>query len=104
MSGRIINAATVWEMKVAMTRISAPKTTRTLYRLKSATNSVIAPATVSNRPEDSTALPRQRPPAARMMMVQRKLLKSSFVSMPVPKNRTSGIMAMTPISPKVFSS
>lgn len=104
MSGRRINAATVWEMKVAMTSISDPKTRRTLYRLKPSTRSVISSATVSNKPEDSTALPRQSPPAARMMMVQRKLLKSSFVSMPVPKNTTSGIMAITPISPKVFSS
>lgn len=100
----MMSAATVWEMNVAMTRIKAAKTTRTLYSSKSATRSVIAPATVRSRPEDSTALPRQSPPAARMMIVQRKLLKSSLVRIPVPKKTTSGMMAMTPMSPKVLSS
>jgi len=37
-------------------------------------------------------------------MVHRKLLKSSFVRIPVPKKRTRGMMAMTPISPKSQSS
>lgn len=64
----------------------------------------MAPAIVCKSPELETALPRERPPAARMMMVQRKLLKSSFVRMPVPKKRTMGMMATTPISPKTLSS
>ena len=68
------------------------------------TFSVMALAIVCKRPEEETALPRDRPPAARMMMVQRKLLKSSFVRMPVPKNRTMGMMATTPMSPNTFSS
>ena len=51
-----------------------------------------------------TALPRQRPPAARMMIVQRKLLKSSLFRMPVPKNSIIGMMAITPMSPKMCSS
>lgn len=51
-----------------------------------------------------TAFPRQRPPAARMMMVQRKLLKSSLFRMPVPKKSTMGMMAITPMSPKTCSS
>ncbi|KAI6853352.1 SPX domain-containing protein [Hortaea werneckii] len=56
-----------------------------------------AVAMVVRRPEEVTALPRARPPAARMMMVQRKLLKSSLVRMPVPKKARRGKMAMTPI-------
>ncbi len=51
-----------------------------------------------------TAFPKDRPPAARMMIVQRKLLKSSLVRIPVPKKRIRGMMAMTPISPKSQSS
>ena len=39
-----------------------------------------------------------------MIIVQRKLLKSSFVRIPVPKNATMGMIATTPISPKTFSS
>jgi hypothetical protein len=39
-----------------------------------------------------------------MMMVQRKLLKSSLVSMPLPKKRTIGMIAMTPMSPNTVSS
>jgi hypothetical protein len=53
----------------------------------------MAVAMVWRRPEELTALPRARPPAARMMMVHRKLLKSSLVRMPVPKNRTIGMIA-----------
>jgi len=68
------------------------------------TRSVIAFAMVWRRPDELTAFPRESPPAARMMIVQRKLLKSSFVRMPVPKNRTRGMMAMTPMSPKKSSS
>jgi len=37
-------------------------------------------------------------------MVQRKLLKSSLVRMPVPKKRTMGMMATTPMSPKTCCS
>lgn len=55
-------------------------------------------------PEELTAFPRERPPAARMMIVHKKLLKSSLVRIPVPKNKTSGIIAMTPMSPNTFSS
>ena len=51
-----------------------------------------------------TDFPSARPPAARIMMVQRKLLKSSLVRIPVPKNRTMGMMATTPISPRTGSS
>ena len=60
-------------------------------------------AIVCRRPELETAFPRLRPPAARMMMVQRKLLKSSLVRIPVPKKRTMGMIATTPISPKMCS-
>lgn len=59
---------------------------------------------VCSNPEEDTALPSESPPAARMMMVQRKLLKSSLVSIPVPKKATMGIIATTPMSPKTFSS
>ena len=34
-------------------------------------------------------------------MVHRKLLKSSFVRIPVPKNSAMGMMAITPMSPKI---
>ena len=103
-SGRIISAATVWLMKVATTRHRAVNTTRTPYKLMPSTFSVMVFAMVSKRPEDETALPRERPPAARIIIVQRKLLKSSFVRIPVPKKRTIGMMATTPMSPKTFSS
>ena len=102
--GRIIRAATVWLMKVATTRIRAANTTKTPYKLIPSTFAVMALAIVWSKPEESTALPRERPPAARMMIVQRKLLKSSLVKIPVPKKRTIGIMATTPISPKTPSS
>lgn len=102
--GSRINAATVWEMKVATTRIKAAKTKRTPYKLSPATPLVIERAIVCRSPEEVTAFPRQSPPDARMMMVQRKLLKSSFVRMPVPKNSTRGRMAITPMSPNVLSS
>lgn len=65
---------------------------------------MICLAMVWRRPEDETALPNVKPPAARMMMVQRKLLKSSFVRIPVPKKRTRGIIAITPMSPNTLSS
>lgn len=68
------------------------------------TRSEMAIATVSSRPDDLTALPRDRPPAARMMIVQGKLLKSSLVRMPTPKNNTIGMIAMTPMSPNTPSS
>lgn len=87
-----------------MTRINEENTSKTPYRLKWATRSVIAPAIVCSNPEDVTAFPSTSPPAARMMMVQRKLLKSSFVKIPLPKKRTMGIMAITPMSPKTVSS
>ena len=87
-----------------MTRIKAANTTNTPYKLIPSTFSVIVPAMVCNKPEDETALPRDKPPAARMMMVQRKLLKSSLVRIPVPKNATMGIIAMTPMSPNTCSS
>lgn len=90
-------------MKVAMTRIKAAKTTSTPYKLIPSTFSVMVPAIVCKSPEDETAFPSDKPPAARMMMVQRKLLKSSLVRMPVPKKATIGIMATTPISPKTCS-
>ena len=102
--GRKIKAATVWLMNVAMTSINAAKTIRTPYKLIPSTFSVTVAAMVCSKPEEETALPRESPPAARIMMVQRKLLKSSFVKMPVPKNATIGMMATTPISPKTFSS
>lgn len=102
--GSTIRAATVWLMKVATTKIRPAKTTRTLYRLNPSTLSVMLPAIVCKRPDELTAFPRERPPAARIIMVQRKLLKSSLVKMPVPKKRTSGRMATTPISPKTGSS
>ena len=101
--GRKIRAATVWLIKVAITRINAAKTTSTPYRLMPSTFSVTVAAMVCRSPEDETAFPRDNPPAARMMIVQRKLLKSSFVRMPVPKKATIGMMATTPISPKTFS-
>lgn len=103
-SGSIIRAATVCEMNVATTKMRPVNDMRTPYRLKSPTRSVIALAIVCKRPDEVTACPRQRPPEARMMMVQRKLLKSSLVRIPVPKNNTSGIMAITPMSPRVVSS
>ena len=56
-----------------------------------------------SRPEEETALPRESPPAARMMMVQRKLLKSSLVRIPVPKKSIMGMIATTPMSPKTAS-
>lgn len=102
--GRKIKAATVWLMNVAMTSISAAKTTRTPYRLMPSTFSVTVAAIVCSKPDEETALPRESPPAARMMMVQRKLLKSSFVRIPVPKKATIGMIATTPISPKKCSS
>lgn len=102
--GRMINAATVCEINVAMTRIRAQKTMSTLYRLRCSTRTVMPVAMVWSKPDEVTDLPRQRPPAARMMIVQRKLLKSSLLRIPVPKNRTRGIMAMTPMSPNTCSS
>lgn len=102
--GRMMSAATVWLMNVAMTKIKDEKTTRIAYRLSSCTRTVMASVTVCRRPDELTALPRDRPPAARMMIVQGKLLKSSFVRIPTPKKRTIGMMAMTPMSPKTFSS
>lgn len=60
-------------------------------------------ATVCSKPDDLTALPRDNPPAASMMIVQGKLLKSSLVRMPMPKKRTMGMIAITPISPKMPS-
>jgi len=68
------------------------------------TRALTNPAMVWSRPDESTALPRARPPAARMIMVHGKLLKSSLVRIPVPKNNTIGIKAMTPMSPKTDSS
>lgn len=103
MSGRTMRAATVWEMKVAMTRIMAERTINTPYRLRWWTSLVILLAIVVSRPDEVTALPRQRPPAARMMIVQRKLLKSSLLRIPVPKNRIIGRTAITPMSPKTCS-
>lgn len=103
-SGNIISAATVWLINVATTRIKPAKTTNTPYTENPDTFSVIARAMVCSKPEDDTALPSERPPAARMMIVHRKLLKSSFVRMPVPKKSTSGMIAMTPMSPKMLSS
>ena len=91
-------------MNVATTNISAQKTTSTLYNDIPSTPSVIDCAMVCRRPDELTDLPSARPPAASMMIVQRKLLKSSFVRMPVPKKRTRGIMATTPMSPKTGSS
>ena len=102
--GRMINAATVWLMNVATTRIKPANTTSTPYRLMPSTFSVIVPAIVWSRPELLTAFPSDKPPAARMIMVQRKLLKSSLVRMPVPKKRTIGMIATTPMSPKTCSS
>ena len=90
-------------MNVATTRIRRANTTNTPYTLKPSTLSVMAWAIVCNKPELATALPRERPPAAKMMMVHRKLLKSSLVNIPVPKNRAIGMMAMTPMSPNTFS-
>ena len=102
--GRTINAATVWLMKVATTPIIAAHAQAIPYRDRWETWAVIDMAIVLSRPELLTALPRARPPAARMIIVHRKLLKSSFVKIPVPKKSTIGIMAMTPMSPKICSS
>ena len=102
-SGSTMSAATVWLMNVATTKIKPAKTMRTLYRLIPSTPLVIDSAMVCSNPDELTDLPSARPPAARMMMVQRKLLKSSLVRMPVPKKRTSGMMATTPMSPKTDS-
>lgn len=102
--GKMISAATVWLINVAPTNISREKETRTLYKLMPSTCFVMIVAMLLRRPEEFTALPRDKPPAARMMMVQRKLLKSSLVRMPVPKKRTMGMMATIPISPKSHSS
>ena len=99
-----MSAATVWLIKVATTKIKPAKTTSTPYKLMSCTLLVMDSAIVCSRPEELTAFPRDRPPAARMMIVQRKLLKSSLFKMPVPKKSTIGIIAMTPISPKIGSS
>ena len=101
--GSTISAATVWLIKVATTKIKAQNTSTTLYKLMSCTDWVMEWAMVCSNPDELTDFPRDKPPAARMMMVHRKLLKSSFVRMPVPKNRTSGMMAMTPISPNTGS-
>ena len=90
-------------MNVAMTSISAAKTTKTPYMLMPSIFSVTVAAIVCNNPDEDTALPRESPPAARMIMVHRKLLKSSFVRIPVPKNATIGMIATTPMSPKKFS-
>ncbi len=103
-NGKMMRAATVWLMNVATTAISAAKTHIIPYRLRPSTFCVMLLAMVCNRPELLTALPSAKPPAARIIIVQRKLLKSSFVKMPVPKNSTIGIIAMTPISPKKPSS
>ena len=91
-------------MNVATTVIRPANTIMTPYSDMPSTEEVMDSAMVCRRPDELTALPNDRPPAARMMMVQRKLLKSSFVKMPVPKNRTRGMMATTPISPKMGSS
>ena len=91
-------------MNVAITRIRAAKTTRTPYKLIPSTHCVMCPAIVCNKPEEETAFPNASPPAAKIMIVQRKLLKSSFVRMPVPKNRMIGMIATTPMSPKIPSS
>ena len=100
----MIKAATVWLIKVATTRINAANTTKTPYKLSPSTFAVMAFAMVWSKPEESTALPRERPPAARIIIVQRKLLKSSLVKIPVPKNSTMGMIATTPMSPKTLSS
>lgn len=102
-NGRMINAATVWLINVAMTRINAANTTSTPYKLMPSTFSVIPAAIVCSKPDDETVLPSERPPAARMMIVHRKLLKSSFVRIPLPKKSTIGRMATTPMSPKTLS-
>lgn len=100
-SGSTMSAATVWLMKVATTRMSAANVTTMLKSPKSPTSLVMLCAMVASRPDELTALPSAKPPAARMMMVHRKLLKSSLVRIPVPKNRTSGMIAITPMSPKM---
>lgn len=102
--GSMMRAATVWEMNVATTRIKPENTISTPYRLRCSTRSRMASARVCRRPEDVTAFPRQSPPAAKMMMVHRKLLKSSLLRIPVPKKRTIGMIAITPMSPKTCSS
>lgn len=63
-SGSTINAATVWLMKVATTRIKPAKTMSTLYKLIPSTPVVIDSAMVCNSPEELTDLPSARPPAA----------------------------------------
>ena len=103
-SGSTISAATVWLIKVATQRMSDANEIRTTYRPNPPMRAVMPSAIVCSKPELVTALPRARPPAARMMIVQRKLLKSSLVKMPVPKKRAMGMMAMTPMSPKTGSS
>lgn len=102
-SGRKMSAATVCDMNVATTNMMAANVISTPYKDRFSTRAVICSASVFNRPEDLTAFPNERPPAARMMMVQRKLLKSSFVRMPVPKNKASGMIAITPMSPSAGS-
>ena len=86
-------------MKEATTKIKAENTTKTPNSPMPSTFAVIILAAVCNNPELLTALPSASPPAASMMMVQRKLLKSSFVKTPVPKNSTIGMRATTPMSP-----
>lgn len=103
-NGRMMSEATVWLMKVATTAMRAAKTHITPYVLRCPTSSVMLVAMVCSRPELFTAFPNARPPAARMMMVHKKLLKSSLVKIPVPKNRAIGMIAMTPMSPKTLSS
>ena len=102
--GRKIRAATVCEINVATTRIIAANTNVMLYRPKSPTCAVMPSATVCSKPEELTAFPSAKPPAANMMIVHRKLLKSSLVRTPEPKKARMGMMAMTPMSPKTFSS
>ncbi|EDZ69604.1 hypothetical protein AWRI1631_143240 [Saccharomyces cerevisiae AWRI1631] len=97
----MIIAATVWETKVAITRITRPKINTIMKIGSCSTCALINCAIVDNKPDELTALPRVVPPMAKTTIVHMKLLKSSEVRRPVPKKTTIGIIDMIPISPKI---
>jgi hypothetical protein len=88
--GTSSTAAIVCEMNVATTRPMASRLKSTFQIGMPCTMSWMSASSDSSRPLDVTALPSAMPPMARKTMVQRKLLKSSLVRIPVPKKSTMG--------------
>mmetsp|Transcript_18594 Transcript_18594/g.46062 ORF Transcript_18594/g.46062 Transcript_18594/m.46062 type:complete len:136 (-) Transcript_18594:390-797(-) len=94
-------APTVCDIKVVETNIkkeemhSVCQGLSDLYSMKKA----ILSAKESSNPEDLMDSPKARPPIARKTTPHKKLLRSSFDKMPVPKKTMKGIMPKTPISP-----